>query len=517
MQQAFFSLIPMLAAAVLVMAGGSRMARQDVETRIPIDRERILDFDSRFRGELARLDTLYERHLKQTATQAVAFTDNLRRWELPNVPGLLELHLFANSSRAQSITATGMETKLPELLLRDAKPPLNPNFAVILDRGLVDELPDDPWLETPAPGIRVYLAQPSPGFLAALFVDVEAARNVTDQHLTQWLADLLTPLDESGERSSIISPTGETLAATGPVRHGPAALSLPIRTDIGTWRTDAWDGIAIKTHYDTRTLVFSGVISVLLISAGLFIFNQQHRAIKLASERVSFVNRVSHELSTPLTNIALNLDLARDHLHDAPPAAAQRLDHVGEEIQRLCRLVANVLTFSRRERDTIEIKPRACAPDKVVEDTIESFKPALARRDIEIECQLDANRVVLVDPDALAQITGNLISNVEKYAAGGKWIRIQTHMTDDLFKLEVRDRGPGIPDASRERVFSAFERVHRGTDEGSSGTGLGLTIAQELAHRMGGSLELMATDQGCAFLLSVPTPPPQEPIDPKKS
>jgi signal transduction histidine kinase len=254
-------------------------------------------------------------------------------------------------------------------------------------------------------------------------------------------------------------------------------------------------------------LAVTTTIAILLVISGSLLLLQQKRALKRAAERVSFVNRVSHELGTPLTNIALNLDLATETIPIRPDEARRRLGLVAEEIERLSRLVANVLTFSRRERNTLELKPVRCVPAEVVRQTLESFRPALERRGIAIDADLSADQPVLMDPDAFSQIIGNLISNVEKYAAAGKWLGFACRMETDFLVVEVRDHGDGIPSSARQRIFDPFERVLHATNEGASGTGLGLSIGLDLAKRMGGTLELLESEDGAFFRLRIPAAP----------
>ncbi len=194
-------------------------------------------------------------------------------------------------------------------------------------------------------------------------------------------------------------------------------------------------------------------------------------------------------------------------LASRPDESRRRLGIVAEEIERLSRLVANVLTFSRREHDTLALHPSRCVADEIIGSTLDSFRPALARRGIEIHTEMSAGSHVLLDCDALSQITGNLISNVEKYAASGHWLWLGCHLESGRLIMEIRDRGPGIPPRAKHRVFLPFERVHDTTREGASGTGLGLSIAWDLARRMGGTLELLDRPAGAAFRLSVPAPP----------
>ncbi len=510
MRPSLVTILPMFAAAVLVMVGGERMGRRDVETRTPADRERLLDLADTFRAELARLDALYHSHLQDLAVRTLHTLHTQpeeAEVEASEITGIRLIRIFRKNGKDLTISPPFSRGRLPEIELENRKRPLNPSNAVILDAALMDDaLPQSGlWLPTPDPDIRLHCRQPEPGTLAVFLIDVPKVRKSTTAHLIDWLDAPLTPLLEAGERVDIQPPQGSAAVSIGPERHGPAALTLPTRTLFGDWQIRAWDGLVVSRTHDTATLTASSVIAVILAACGVLLYSQQKRALKLASERVSFVNRVSHELGSPLTNLALNLDLATEALDRSPAESRKRLGLVAEEIERLARLVANVLTFSRPERDALQLKPVRCLPGELIGRTLESFRPALARRGIVIEAEIPSSHAVSLDPDALCQITGNLISNVEKYAASGQWLKVVFEQGKDTITLEIQDRGPGIPIADRERIFTPFERVLSTTDEGSSGTGLGLSIARDLATRMGGTLELIESPEGAVFRLTLPT------------
>ncbi len=341
--------------------------------------------------------------------------------------------------------------------------------------------------------------------MVAFVIDDNELGQTLKWHFDEWLESPLSPLREAGELVAIEGPGGkEWQAPPHDTPTGPAAMVLPHRTDLGEWQVLAWDKLKTSATHDTATLVLSCGIAGVLLLTGIFLQIQQGRALRLAEERVSFVNRVSHELGTPLTNILLNLDLASRALDERPAESRRRLSLMHEEVQRLGRLVSNVLTFSRGERKTLELTAAACIPDQVVEDVLAQFQPSLDRRKVRVEWQRGATAGTRLDPDALSQIVGNLISNVEKYASAGGWLGIESVMEDNRLRIRVSDRGPGVPARSRERIFEAFERVHRGVSEGSSGTGLGLSIARDLALRMEGTLTLIPTESGCRFELDLP-------------
>jgi len=238
---------------------------------------------------------------------------------------------------------------------------------------------------------------------------------------------------------------------------------------------------------------------------GVIVFGQQRRAAAVAAQRVSFVNRVSHELRSPLTNILLNVDLAAEAVADTPRDAPRRLGLVQEEARRLGRLIDNVLTFSRHEQGRLHAESRACVPAGVIAAVVEQFAPSFARRALAVRRTGDVASSCILDADALAQILGNLLSNVEKYVPGGV-VEIAGALTDGTLSINVSDEGPGIPAEAAERIFRPFERLDSSVSEGASGTGLGLAIARDLAASMGGSLTLRPSKRGACFELRVPAP-----------
>jgi signal transduction histidine kinase len=509
MRAALITLFPMLAAAILVMVGGERVSRREVETRSPADRARLFDFDEVFRGELARLDAVYVSHLEELTSAALTEKTDVVSAQAKEIAGIRLIRVFPKKGKDLTIQPDWKTTNLSEIEISDGKRPLDPGKAMVLEAALRDErLPEKgKWHVTADAKHFVHCRQPEPGKLAVFLIDRAVIEEATALHLATWLETPLTPLREAGGRLQIERPNGSPLVSLGSEQRGPAASIIPIRTNIGDWQIRSWDGLVITRVRDPATLAVATTLAILLVISGMILLLQQKRALKHAAERVSFVNRVSHELGTPLTNLALNLDLATEALTTRPDESRRRLGLVTEEIERMSRLVANVLTFSRRERDTLQIKPVRCVPAEVVHQTLENFRPALERRGIEIEIDIAADQPVLIDPDALSQITGNLLSNVEKYASNGKWIGLACRVDSDFLVVEVRDNGDGIPPSARQRIFEPFERVLQSTNEGASGTGLGLSIGRDLARSMGGDLELLDSEAGSFFRLRIPAPP----------
>jgi signal transduction histidine kinase len=508
------ALIGMLGAAAAVLVAGGRLARQETEQRDPVDRAALQEFGDALHAELTRLEDLYAHDLAELAVT------------LPPADRV--------AVQAHCGAVYGIRQCLVTPLNPDARPQ---SFPVVSTRG--DRVPDVapfwPGKLRPPPGVMALdlqrvaaasaVAGPPSGWLGmeqlnfaafwlrpntnavvVFVVDWRDVRARANASLAAWLPVPFTRLRTLGEQVSVEDRDGVRLDGTRPVPGRSPDFVLPLRNRLGVWQVSAWDRFRTVVSYDARPLAVAGTLAAVLAVLGVVLFTHQRRALRRAEERVSFVNRVSHELGSPLTNALLNLDLATEALDTQPDYARQRLTLVTEEIQRLARLVGNVLTFSRRERGTLKLRSAPCIPDKVIADALRQFEPSLTRRGIAVETRANAGSGVRLDGDALAQIVSNLISNVEKYAATGQWLGLETRLEAGTLVVRVADHGPGIPSADRARVFEPFERVSGRVNEGASGTGLGLTIARDLAARMGGSLALVNSDTGAVFELRVPAP-----------
>jgi len=125
---------------------------------------------------------------------------------------------------------------------------------------------------------------------------------------------------------------------------------------------------------------------------------------------------------------------------------------------------------------------------------------------IAVSVEGSADRCVALDVDALEQILGNLINNVEKYATNATTLHVRLHQDADTTTITVSDDGGGIPDAQSETIFAPFVRLSNKLTDGVSGTGIGLSIARQLACLHGGNLILVPTESGATFELTLNTP-----------
>ncbi|MBC8291000.1 MAG: HAMP domain-containing histidine kinase [Planctomycetes bacterium] len=291
-----------------------------------------------------------------------------------------------------------------------------------------------------------------------------------------------------------------------------AFAEIPISPPLTSWRLQAFvppnlvrDASRSARFSMNASLAAAAVALALLVA---FFWREYRRELREASQRVSFVNQVSHELRTPLTNIRMYADLLESDLERMPEDETEqpksRLKVIAEESQRLSRLIGNVLTMARQQRNTLTLKPQPAIVDDVIRDVLRQFEPALSRCQVEATFEARAGGSVSVDVDVLEQILVNLFSNVEKYAASGGVLNVASSQADEKTTITVSDSGPGIATRQRAAIFRPF---YRSSDrlEDAAGTGIGLSIAKELAQLHGGDVRLVDSTTGASFEVTLKT------------
>ena len=316
-----------------------------------------------------------------------------------------------------------------------------------------------------------------------------------------------TELDDG--RIVMVDSKGDVVYQWGPHELGEgdqAATTLGLAYPLDAWRLEFY---ASPTQRGTlyggtvRLNLVLGLtaVAIALLAMAIYFYREYSQKMRDAAQRVNFVTQVSHELKTPLANIRLYAELMEGDVDEDDEPTNHRLGVIVAESQRLTRLINNILAFSKHTREKLEDRTGHIQIDAVIEATVGQFRPALAARGIECQVELAAPAPVLADGDSVGQIIANLVSNVEKYAAAGGKLEIESHQADGRTTITVTDHGPGIARSHRDKIFAPFYRVSDKLTDGVTGTGIGLTISRELARRNGGELELVDTDQGTRFRL----------------
>ncbi len=255
-----------------------------------------------------------------------------------------------------------------------------------------------------------------------------------------------------------------------------------------------------------------GLAWLALIGAAVAVGTTLQKSIDLGDRRRRFVSAVTHELRTPLTTFRMYTEMLADGLVRTEEQRSEYLQTLKDESHRLSELVANVLAHAQLEERRVPRRHESMNLDSL----IDRLRPALTRRvassgmRLDVAITSDAVAPLTVDPDAIAQILGNLVDNAAKYANGGDpaTIHLGVAIVDGSIVLTVRDHGPGVPRDQARAIFAPFDRGGRDPSDPVPGVGLGLALSRGLARDMGGDLTLDAADgPGASFRLSLPTRP----------
>jgi two-component system sensor histidine kinase BaeS len=216
----------------------------------------------------------------------------------------------------------------------------------------------------------------------------------------------------------------------------------------------------------------------------------------------NFLMSVSHELRTPLTAIRGHVEALREGVVTDEELRVASLTVIAAEAERLERLVGDVLDLAKLDAHRFTVLHEEVDMERLVDSAYAAFSEEARRRGIDYRREVEAAPVIVSDGDRVLQIISNLLSNAFRWTPDGGSVGLELSATDGTVYVAVADSGPGVPASERERIFRPFWSRDGG------GTGLGLTIARELAAALGGRIQLESSpDRGSRFELVLPTRP----------
>ncbi len=235
---------------------------------------------------------------------------------------------------------------------------------------------------------------------------------------------------------------------------------------------------------------------IVFLAAGAIVASAR-RAEALSRQKSAFVSAVSHELRTPLTTLRMHSEM----LAEGMVSEARHQKVYGELVResvRLARLVDNVLSLSRLEEGQRHIRKTEGDLRAHVRDVVEGQRRFVLERGFSLEGPREGEPIeTLFDAQAIEQIVVNLLDNAVKYGGGEeKSIEVRVARVHGVPTIEVSDRGPGIPERERTKVFERFHRVEREDTAHAPGTGIGLALVAELAEAHGGSASVHPREDG---------------------
>jgi two-component system sensor histidine kinase KdpD len=228
---------------------------------------------------------------------------------------------------------------------------------------------------------------------------------------------------------------------------------------------------------------------------------------EIEQNRNALLSAVSHDMKTPLAAILTAgttlLGSARRERGSAP----ELLETIVQESERLNGMIANLLSATRLESGKAILNKQLEALDDLIAGVLSRLSGRLTDRELIVDVPDDLP-LLEVDPVLLDQLLVNQLENVLRYTPGSSPIELRVRSSENTMLLEVCDRGPGVAEADREKVFEKFFRG-QAASRNDGGTGLGLTICRAIAHAHGGSVTLHGRrGGGCILRTALPLSQP---------
>jgi signal transduction histidine kinase len=237
------------------------------------------------------------------------------------------------------------------------------------------------------------------------------------------------------------------------------------------------------------------------------------KEVALAKLKSDFVSNVSHELRTPLSLIRLYAETLELGRIKGQAKVEEYYRIIRKESERLTALINNILDFSRIEAGRKEYEFRQTDIGELVSNTLDSYRDQIDEHGFTFEQRIDSDiPPVSVDREAIARSLVNLVNNALKYSDREKFLGVKLYRADRVLKLEVADRGIGIPRTEQSKIFEKFYRAGDPLVHNTKGSGLGLSLVRHIAHAHGGEVAVESTPgKGSTFTLTLPLDPAAQP------
>lgn len=239
-------------------------------------------------------------------------------------------------------------------------------------------------------------------------------------------------------------------------------------------------------------IIISTLFVIIVIGALVLIVLSIFKQKKISEIKNDFVNNMTHELKTPLSTISVAAEVLMKGAEISGDKRQSKYSKViFDENHRMRKLVDKVLNIATLDRGHLTIEKEEIDIHKTVYDIVETFCFEACDKKVNIDYKLEAtNPILMADKLHLRNILNNLVDNAVKYSEGVPLLSILTDNSNGYFKINVTDKGKGIPKESLHKVFDKFYRVPSGNVHNVKGFGLGLYYVKTMVESHGGKIEI---------------------------
>jgi signal transduction histidine kinase len=268
---------------------------------------------------------------------------------------------------------------------------------------------------------------------------------------------------------------------------------------------------ALFFRHNVALPYFAPVATAWLCSAGaatyrhFFLRRQLKRSESERSRYQQAIHWAAHEMRTPLTAIQGSSEImTRYNLPDAK--RNQLSEMINSESKRLARIIQTFLDVERLAEGEMELKRELFPAAGIVNACVERAAPLAERKKIEIALDSEIVGLILGDRELMEYAFYNLLTNAVKYSPAGTIVHVFSQLRDGDLSLAVRDQGMGMDARELKDIFKKFYRTKRAEASGEAGTGIGLSIVQQIVARHGGRIDVASQlGKGSCFTIVLPT------------
>ncbi|MEO0332783.1 MAG: ATP-binding protein, partial [Bacteroidota bacterium] len=245
---------------------------------------------------------------------------------------------------------------------------------------------------------------------------------------------------------------------------------------------------------------------------GYIVILKDITAFKESDEAKSkFVAVVSHELKTPLSALNMSLMLLQNpRIGELSEEQSQLVGSMKQEVNRLVKMVTELLDLARAENGTIQMDKKLVDPQILVEYAVAPVQAKLQEKNLTLENETAQSLPeITIDPEKISWVLINLLTNAIRYSPEGERVVISTKQVGNYVECSVRDFGPGISPKDAKRVFNKFVQLSTNGKKNKGGLGLGLAISKEIVQAHGGQIYVESDlGSGSRFYFRIPLADP---------
>jgi signal transduction histidine kinase len=272
---------------------------------------------------------------------------------------------------------------------------------------------------------------------------------------------------------------------------------VPVTVE-GQWRGQLWlywDVTERRAFERQRERLFAAELKARKATeaAHRALDEQNERLRELDELKTAFVATLAHELRTPLTSIISFTDLLSEPEAGLPARAAEFLDIIKRNSERLLRLVSDLLLLGHIEAGSLPLELAPAEVADLIEEAVRARSAPAYRRGVTLELSVPDGPPLRVDRLRMLQVLDNLISNAIKFTEPGGSVGVIARHQAAEWRIDVSDTGIGIPADEQKRIFERFFRAANARVQAVPGTGLGLSVVQAIVELHGGRLGVRST------------------------